>query len=173
MANLVAIVYPDEETAAKALGTLGDLQKQAVLSLEDACYVVKDQQGKVKIHQMTSTAGAGAVGGAWWGFLIGLLFFVPIAGLAIGAGLGALMGKFADYGIDDKFVKQLRAEMKPGNSALFMMVRSATADKAVPELAKYGGTILRTSLSNEAEAKLQKALEEHGQAAPTENPTAV
>src|SRR5512138_789686 len=107
MANLVAIVYPDEETAAKALGTLGELQKQAVLSLEDACYVVKDQQGKVKIHQMTSTAGVGAVGGAWWGFLIGLLFFMPIAGLAIGAGLGALMGKFADFGIDDKFVKQL------------------------------------------------------------------
>jgi len=176
MSNLVAIVYPDETTAAQAMGTLQSLQKQYLISLEDSCYVVKDRQGKVSLHQAVSTTGAGAAGGAFWGFLLGLIFFVPIAGLAIGAGLGALMGKFTDYGIDDKFVKSLSAEMTPGTSAIFMMIRQATADKAVPELAKLGGTVLRTTLSNESEAKLNKALAEHGQTTPstesTEQPAA-
>ena len=79
MSNLVAIVYPDEQTAPKAWETLQELQKGYNISLEDACYIIKDQQGKVSLHQMVSTAGAGAAGGAFWGFLIGLLFFVPIA----------------------------------------------------------------------------------------------
>jgi len=145
------------------MGTLQRLQKEYLISLEDACYVVKDRQGKVNLHQALSTTGAGAAGGAFWGLLLGLIFLVPIAGLAIGAGLGALMGKFTDYGIDDKFVKSLSAELQPGTSAIFMMIRQATADKAVPELAKLGGTVLRTTLSNESEAKLQQALSEHGQ----------
>ena len=83
------------------------------------------------------------------------------------------MGKFADFGIDDKFVKSLTKEMKPSSSAIFMMIRQATTDKAVPELAKHGGTVLRTSLSNESEAKLQQALEQHGQTATsTDKPAA-
>ena len=164
MANLVAIVYPDETTAAKAMETLKQLQKEYLISLEDACFVIKDTQGKVHLHQLVSTAGSGAAGGAFWGLLIGILFFVPVIGLAIGLGLGALMGKFADFGIDDKFIKELTAEMKPGNSALFIMFRQATADKVVPELAQYGGTILRTTLSNETEAKLQAELAKGGQA---------
>jgi len=163
MSNLVAIVYPDEHRAAEAMGTLQKLQKEYLISLEDACYVVKDRQGKVSLHQALSTTGAGAAGGAFWGFFLGLIFLVPLAGLAIGAGLGALMGKFTDYGIDDKFVKSLSAELQPGTSAIFMLIRQATADKAVPELAKLGGTVLRTTLSNESEAKLQQALAEHSQ----------
>ena len=90
--------------------------------------------------------------------LIGLLFFVPIAGLAIGAASGAILGNLADYGIDDKFAKQLSATMTPGSSAIFVLVRKSTPDRVVPEIAKFGGTVLRTSLPKETEAKLQDAL---------------
>jgi uncharacterized membrane protein len=94
--------------------------------------------------------------------LIGLLFFVPFLGLAIGAGLGALSGKLSDYGIDDKFAKQIAATLQPNTSAIFMLVRRATPDKVIPELSQYGGTILQTSLPRETEEKLQAALKQGG-----------
>jgi uncharacterized membrane protein len=162
MSNLIVVAYPDEYRAAEVLATLRRLNKEYLIDLEDACYVTKDAQGKIKLHQNTNLAGAGAAWGGLWGMLIGLLFFVPFLGLAIGAGLGAISGRLADYGIDDKFAKQLTATLKPNSSAIFMLVRRATPDKVVPELSQYGGTILQTSLSKETEAKLQDALSKGG-----------
>lgn len=92
-----------------------------------------------------------------WGLLIGLLFFVPVFGPAIGAGLGALAGKLSNYGVDEDFAKQLAATMQPNSSAIFMLVRRATPDKAVPELAEFGGTIMQTNLPKEIEEKLRQA----------------
>src|SRR5262249_25759162 len=136
--------------------------KEYLIDLDDAVYVTKDARGKLKLHQNTSLAGAGAAWGGMWGMLIGLLFFVPFLGLAIGAGLGALTGKLSDYRIDDNFAKQLTATLQPNSSAIFVLVRSATPDKVVPEIARYGGTILQTSLPKETEEKLQEALKQGG-----------
>ncbi len=162
MSNLIVVEYPDEYRAAEVLASLRRLNRDYLLDLEDACYVVKDQRGKIKLHQNTSLAGAGAAWGGMWGMLIGLIFFVPFLGLALGAGLGLLSGKLSDYGIDDKFAKQVADTLQPGTSAIFMLVRKSTPDKVVPEVAKFGGTILQTSLSDEAEAKLQTALNQGG-----------
>ena len=158
--NLVVITYPDEYRAAEVIAALERMSKQYLIDMEDACYVTKGQDGKLKLHQTNNLAGAGATFGGLWGMLIGLLFFVPVAGLAIGAAAGALAGKLSDYGIDDKFAKRLAANMQPGSSAVFVLVRKATPDKVVPELAKYGGTVLQTSLPKETEVKLQQALTE-------------
>lgn len=155
--KLVVIAYPDEYRAEEVLTTLKKLEHDFLIDLEDAAYVVKDKKGRIKLHQSTSLTGAGAVGGSFWGLLIGLLFFVPIAGMVIGAGTGALLGKLSDYGIDDQFAKKITTSMVNGSSAIFILVRSATVDKVVPEIAKYGGTILQTSLSAESEEKLNKA----------------
>ena len=95
-----------------------------------------------------------------WGALIGLLFLAPVAGMAIGAASGALTGKLSDYGISDQFAKDLGARLGPGSSAVFVLVRKVTADKVVPEVSKFGGTVMQTSLSAEAEARLQVALTE-------------
>jgi len=162
MSNLVVVAYPDEYRAAEVLASLRRLNKEYLIDLDDACYVTKDARGKIKLHQNTSLAGAGAAWGGMWGMLIGLLFFVPFLGLALGAGLGALSGKLSDYGIDDNFAKQIAATMQPNTSAIFMLVRRSTPDKVVPELARYGGTILQTSLPKETEAKLQEALKQGG-----------
>ena len=156
--NLVVITYPDEHRAAEVLATLQRMRDQYLLDLEDAVYVTKGMDGKLKLHQTTNLAGGGAAWGGLWGLLIGLLFFVPIAGMAIGVASGALLGNLADYGIDDKFAKQLSATMTPGSSAIFVLVRRSTPDKVVPEIAKFGGTVMRTSLPKETEAKLQEAL---------------
>jgi uncharacterized membrane protein len=158
--NLVVITYPDEHRAAEVMATLERMSKQYLIDMEDACYVTKGQNGKLKLHQVHNLAGAGAAWGGMWGLLIGLLFLVPVAGLAIGAAAGALAGKLTDYGIDDNFAKRLTANMQPGSSAIFVLVRKSTPDKVVPEIAKYGGTVLQTSLPKETEAKLQQALNE-------------
>jgi uncharacterized membrane protein len=158
MSQLVVIAYPDEATAQQALGTLKQLSTEQLINLEDAAYVTRDMDGKPKLHQTQSLTGAGAAGGAFWGFLFGLLFFVPIFGLAVGAASGALAGKLSDLGIDDKFMKELGDQIKPGTAALFLLVRSATADRVVPEMAKFGGTVLKTSLSTEQENQLKEAL---------------
>lgn len=160
MSTLVVVAYPDEYRAAEVLAELRRLNSTYLIDLEDACYVTKDARGKLKLHQNTSLTGAGAAWGGMWGLLIGLLFFVPVFGLALGAGLGALAGKLGNYGIDENFAKQLAATMQPNSSAIFMLVRRATPDKAVPELAKFGGTILQTNLPKETEEKLQQALKE-------------
>jgi uncharacterized membrane protein len=98
----------------------------------------------------------------FWGLLFGILFFVPFFGMAVGAGLGALMGHVTKSGIDKEFEEQVREQLQPGTSALFLIVEKVTPDKAVAALSKYGGTVLKTSLSKDAEAQLQEAL--HGEA---------
>lgn len=158
MSTFVAITYPDEQRAAEVMETLGRLQKQYLIDLEDAVYVTKDDKGKLSLHQAHNLEAAGAAGGAMWGALFGLLFFMPLAGMAIGAGTGWLMGKLSDYGIDDKFVKQLSADLHPNTSAIFAVVRRSTPDKVIPEISKFGGHVLQTSLSPEAEERLCAAL---------------
>lgn len=181
MSDLVAITYPDINQAQKTLDTLKGMVVEHLLELDDAVYVTKDGNGAVDLHQMVNLPAAGAATGgatgALWGTLIGLLFLSPLAGAAIGAavgaGTGAIAGKMSDYGIDDNFVKELTAHMPPNSSAIFVLVRNVTVDKVVPEISKYGGTVLRTSLSDDAEERLRAALAQRSTAGapPTDAPS--
>src|SRR5688572_18893376 len=156
MSDLIVVSFKGEDTADQVLNKLMALQKEHLIDLEDACIVVRDQSGTVRLKQAINLVGAGAAsGGAWgamWGTLIGLLFLNPLAGLltgaAFGAGAGALSGALSDYGIDDEFIRSLGSTIQPGSSALFVLVRRVTADKVLPELSQFEGTVLRTSLSN-------------------------
>jgi uncharacterized membrane protein len=135
------------------------LQKMQLLTLDDAATLVRHQDGKVKVTQANNLVGAGAFGGAFWGMLIGLLFFAPWLGLAVGAITGALSAKFADIGIDDSFIKSVGETVTPGTSALFLMVRESTPDRVLEELRGNPHVrVLQTSLSREAEEKLREAL---------------
>lgn len=158
MADLVVIAYPDEATAEAARAKLVELQKQYLIELGDAAIAVRRPDGTVKLNQLVNTTAAGAAGGAMWGTLIGLLFLNPLLGAAAGAGAGALSGYLTDVGIDDKFMKSTAEALTPGQAALCVLVRKVTADKVLPEMAHFGGTVLRTNLSAEQEAKLRDAL---------------
>lgn len=155
MSNLFAIAYPDLTTAEQVRSTLIGLQKQKLIDLEDAVVVERKQDGKIKLHQAVSTTGAGAASGALWGGVIGLLFFMPFLGAAIGGATGAAVGAATDVGVDDNFMRQVGEHLKPGSAAVFLLVRKATADKVIPAVAQYGGQIIQTSLSAEAEAELR------------------
>ena len=165
MSNLVAIAYPDIKTAEEVMGTLGRLQVERSIELEDAVIVTRDDGGKVKLHQARSTTGAGAAGGAMWGGLIGLLFLAPLLGMAVGAASGALTGKLTDVGVDDSFLKELGDKLEPGTAAVIVLVHRSTPDKVVPEIQQYGGTVLQSSLDNDAETRLSEALQGQGTAA--------
>jgi uncharacterized membrane protein len=158
MSELVVVAYPDQYRAAEVMATLKRLQTEYLIDLDDAVYVTKDAQGKIKLDQSVDLTTRGALGGAFWGSLIGLLFLMPIFGAAVGAAAGAISGHYSDYGIDDNFIKQLSAQMQPNSSAIFVLVRKSTPDKVLPEVSKYGGTVIKTSLPNDMEEKLQAAL---------------
>jgi uncharacterized membrane protein len=156
MADLIVFAFDNEKGALDARDALIRMQKQQLIELEDAAVVIRPLEGKPKVKQVTSLTGAGALGGAFWGMLIGLLFFAPWLGLAIGAVTGALAGGLTDIGVDDKFIKEVGDTIEPGHSALFILVRKVTPDKVVEELKKFNPTVLQTSLSEEDEAKLRE-----------------
>jgi uncharacterized membrane protein len=165
MSKLVAIGYDTVPEAQGALDTLGRLATEHSIQLDDAVIVERRPGGKVKLHQARSTTGAGAAGGALWGGLIGLIFLMPLFGMAIGAATGAAAGAMSDYGVDDDFMKELGEKLPEGGAAVFVLVKEATRDKVVPEVAKYGGHVIQTSLSNEQETALQEALDSRGEPA--------
>jgi uncharacterized membrane protein len=157
--ELIVLGFKDTAKADQVIPELENMQREGLLDLADWARVIKREDGKLDIRQAHSTAGAGAAGGALWGMLFGLLFLMPLAGLAIGAITGGIMGKLADYGIDDKFIKDVGNQITPGSSALFLYVVRATTDKAIERLQPFGPTLLRTSLSADAEEKLHAAFE--------------
>lgn len=162
MSDLVVITFSDESTAFEMRAALSKLQKEYLIEMEDVVVVTKEENGHVKLHQAVNLTAAGALGGTFWGALIGLLFLNPIVGAAVGAGAGALSGKLTDIGINDEFMKGLAESFRPGSSALFVLVRKVTPDKVLDRLHEFKGKghILRTSLGKEAEDKLREALED-------------
>ena len=160
MSTLVAIGYPDETTATAAAEEARRLAADLIIEPEAIAVISRDAEGRFHVSTSHHAVAGGASYGMFWGFLFGLLFFIPVFGMAIGAGLGALMGKVAKTGIDKQFQDQVREMVQPGTSALFLVVDKVTPDKAVEGLSRYGGTVLKSSLSKEQEKELQEAL--HG-----------
>lgn len=158
MSDLFVVTYPDQFRAAEVMSTLARLQREYLIDLEDACYVTKDKDGRVKLHQSVNLTAEGALSGGFWGMLVGMLFLNPLLGGLVGAGAGALSGAVSDYGLDDNFIKSLAEQMTPDSSGIFILVRKITPDKVLAELGKFGGTILRTSLPADLEAQWQAAL---------------
>jgi uncharacterized membrane protein len=161
MADLIAIGYPDEATGDEAAAEARRLAQDLIIQPDAIAVIVRDKEGNYHTHTSHHMVGGGATWGMFWGFLFGLLFFIPVLGMAIGAGMGALMGKISKTGIDKAFQDQVRGMIQPGTSCLFLMVEKVTPDKAVEAMSKYGGTVIKTSLSKDDEQALQDAL--HGE----------
>jgi len=158
MSELIVIGYDNLFEAEEVRLKLLKMQRDYLIDLEDAVVAVKQTDGKVKLNQAIQLTALGAASGGFWGALVGLLFLNPLLGAAVGAGAGAISGALTDVGINDDFMKELAATLQPGSSALFVLVRKVTPDKALDELRGVGGKIIKTSLSHDDEAKLQGAL---------------
>ncbi len=158
MSDLVVICFPSEEKAEEVRERVLNLQKEYLISLEDAVVAVKKHDGKIKLNQMVNTTAVSAASGTMWGALIGLIFMMPLAGAAIGAASGAIGGALTDLGINDKFMKEVAEAIHPGEAALFLLIRNMTADKVMDDLRGAGGKIMRTSFDHDKEAALAAAL---------------
>ena len=159
MSDLIVIGFNTELKADEMLHKLSLMQKKHLVDLEDAVVVIKNLQGKINIKQSYDLVTSGAIGGGFWGSLIGLLFLHPLLGVTAGIASGALGGALTDIGIDDNFIKDLSTTLHPASSALFILVRKVTPDKVLEELRPFGGEVLHTSLSKSDEASPQAALE--------------
>lgn len=158
MSDLVVIAFPTEAKAEEVRQKLLAMQKEYLIEMGDAAIAVKDDKGRIKLNQLVNTKAAGAVSGTFWGTLIGLIFLMPLAGAAVGAASGAIAGALADVGIDDNWMKETAAAIKPGTAALFVLFRKVSGEKVLERLKGEGGTVMKTSLDHTKEAALQAAL---------------
>src|SRR6516165_1001082 len=161
MSTLVAIVFDDETTAFEMRAALLKMQTQYLIEMEDSVVVTKTMKGAIKLDQAVNLTAAGAVGGGFWGMLIGLLFLNPFLGAAIGATAGAVTAQFQDIGINDQMMRDLAQSFKPGSSALFVLIRKVTADKVLEGLKAFAGKgkVFQTSLNKDDEETLRTTLE--------------
>ena len=159
MSELVVIGFDDEHTAFEMRGALTKMQKEYLIEMEDIVVVTKDKKGKVKLHQAVNLTAAGAAGGGFWGMLIGMIFLNPLAGMAVGAGAGAISGAMSDIGVNNKFMKDCAQALTEETSAIFILVKKATPDKVLEGLKQFEGKVIQTSLAVEKESELRAALE--------------
>jgi uncharacterized membrane protein len=161
MATLTVWKFDTPEGADQAVATLGSLVSQELIKVHDAATVSWDEgKKKPRTWQQHDLVSGGALGGAFWGMLFGLIFFVPLLGAAIGAASGALGGMFGDVGIDDDFIKQVREQVTPGTSAMFVLTSDAVQDRVKEAFAGQHFELLQTNLSNEEEEALRHAFAE-------------
>ena len=159
MSELIVIGYETPEMAEDARADLMNMAQEYLVDVADAVVAVADSNGNVKLNQMVNTWTVGATGGAFWGLLVGMIFFNPLLGVAVGAGAGALSGALTDYGINDDFMKDMAGVLQPRQAALFMMVRTIASDKVIERLGEHGGRVLRTNLDTDAENHLRRAFD--------------
>ena len=152
MSNLFVVGFDKPNKADELRLKLEKLQSEFLLDLEDVVVAVKNEEGKVKLHQADNLFTEGVVSGGFCGSLTSLIFLNAVA--------GATSGALTDVGIDDHFMKELAATLMPDSSALFVLIRRASPDRGrvLEELKGSGGKILKTSLSHEDEAIIQAAL---------------
>ena len=157
MSKIVVVAFDSEQDARSALGTLRSLERDGQVSFEDTAIVAHRSDGKFEVkNEASSTTEAGAVVGALVG---GLVFFMfPLAGVALGAAAGAGVGAAIGNGVDGKFVDEVKANLPPGKSALFLVIKDSVADATIPALRRYHGEVIQTSLDEETEEALRAAL---------------
>lgn len=162
--SLVVLGFDDQLAAQEMLTALTRMSAEGTLLLQDAVFVSKTEKGKVRVVPTTDPSpGQAALSGAFWGLLFGVLLFIPVIGMAIGAGTAALMAKLIDTGISDDFVKQLRESVKPGKVYLAALVSHVNPEKALEEMRRYAGMaeVITTNLPPDSVAKLEEALGQH------------
>jgi uncharacterized membrane protein len=158
MSTLIAIGYPDETTADEAAAEARRLAADLVIQPDAIAVIRRDREGQMHVTTNHHPVSGNVSWGMFWGFLFGLLFFIPLFGMVFGAGFGALMGLMTKMDIDKAFQERVRDMLQPGTSALFLIVEDFTFDKTVEALSKFGGTVLKSSMSKDVENQLQRAL---------------
>jgi len=164
MSTLLVVGFPSLEEAEQVRRELAGVQRERLIALEDAVVVDRDGEGHVHLHQALNLTAAGALGGGFWGALVGLLFLNPLLGATVGAGVGGVSGAFADLGIDDGFLREVGSSLPIGGAALCVLIGDVAPDRVLERLRAHAprARLLRTNLGHRDERRLQAMLERAG-----------
>lgn len=157
MSDLIVIGYDNPVTARQAYEEVQRLQQDFIVDLRGLAIVDVDADGKTHVDTPKRIIGTSAVSGALFGLLLGLLFFVP-GMVLLGGAVGAMMGLLSKSGIDADFRDRVQHLIEPGHSAVVIMASKITEDRFGPAMQPFGGTILKTSLSESQEKELAEEL---------------
>lgn len=157
MSDLIVMTFDNRDDARTVRGVLRDLERAGRLRLDDAAVIYKDADDRIHVdNEIDRGVKWGAIGGGLLGVLLSFMF--PLAGIAIGAAGGALVGRMLDLGVDQHFVREVSAALQPSTSALFVIVRDGDPDLVVAALEPYRGTLRQTTLDPSVEEELRNAL---------------
>lgn len=158
MNTLTAWRFDDPSGAEGALARVRVLAEQGLIRIDDAALVSWPMtRRRPQTRELGSLTGAGALWGGGWGLVLGMAFLAPLAGLAIGAGTGAVVGSLSGVGIDDAFIEQVRERVTPGTSALFLLTHAAVVDRVAAELSDLEMELVRSNLDPDQERRLREA----------------
>jgi uncharacterized membrane protein len=155
MSRLIVFAMPTVEGAYAMRDALDDLRALDLVELKDAAVVERHDDGAVRVRQAFDLLGEGALGGAAWGALIGLIFLTPWLGTAAGVVAQTLTDRFIAIGIDDDFIRDVDEGVRPGQSAFFLLIDQWEQSKALRLLADFDATIVRTSMPPDEENRLR------------------
>jgi uncharacterized membrane protein len=160
VSTIIVITFDDPDEAGQVRETLREVEHGGYLSLDDSAVIVRDEKGKFHTKDQFDR---GVKVGAGVGGILGLMLaivFAPLAGLVLGALAGGLVGSSFDLGISKKFIKDVEADMQPGTSAIFFVIREGDPTMALAALKQYEGQVYHTNLDPDDEERLQKVLSE-------------
>ena len=156
-----AVAFAEPNLAMAALEEIEKKAKAAGVEIKDAVIAFKTSEGRIKIQQTKDmTSGKGARRGGFWGLLVGLILGGPLFGALAGLGLGAIVGRRIDHGLDDDFISHLSRSLKPSTSALLVLIDQEHAEKAIAYLKSFDVEMHVADISQEAEEALDQAAED-------------
>jgi uncharacterized membrane protein len=165
MSDLVVIAFDSSDQADRLLTRFDEFRRDWLIELDDAVVAVRSSKGELRLKQSITArrqTRQGLLSGALFGTLVGALLLDPLAGLAVGSAIGgatgALTGNLLDFGIRDDFIREVGRSLRPGSSALFLLFRRVKAEEVLRDIEGFGGKVIRSTLSQAQEARLERAL---------------
>jgi len=158
MNQLLVVAFDHFDDARRAMSSLRGLEREGRISFEDTALVERDPDGTAHVkNEVSGTTEAATAIGALVGGLVGFVF--PLAGIVLGAAAGAAIGTSLQRGVSGDFVKEVSTTLTPGRSALFLVVKGQDADAVTAALRPFGGDVLQSNLTTDAEDALRQALD--------------
>jgi uncharacterized membrane protein len=160
--NLALVVgsYDDTASAADDYESLRSGQDAGGYEIIGAVVLVRDKDGKVEVREHgDKSVGHGAAWGAGAGVVVGLFAPPLLAATAVGAGIGAILGKIKKNREEKQFGVDVDEYLAPGTSAVVAVVDDKWADNVEKALSRADKRISKAIDSDDYE-KLRKAIEE-------------
>ena len=160
--NVVMINVTSRDDGVRVLDRIDTGTETGEINVEDVAMVYRTDKGKVKIQQTSdATAAKGAVKGGGLGLLVGIIAAPLVPAVAVGAGIGALVGKARDGGISDELIKQAGQAIENYGAVVFVLADQANSQvvtRLIDDAVARGAKVEYQVLSEDAQDLLRMQL---------------